>query len=211
MESYIEKALARIDAQFIELDIRDHGLAEFSNVSVSKFEKDFKRTVGLTANQYIKKKKIEKARELRQNPDYKQFDIMALIGWNYSERSYREAYKKLAGVSKNAADGSMAFGDVNDFLALSDGRHALDEILLRFILYLQLGTIKKRSPNSVQFVVDIKDTLIQFTPFGLDDKLYFFVFYDVDNDSVHTSTVSTRIGDKKNCYIQIHFNPILTF
>ncbi|MFD2673623.1 helix-turn-helix transcriptional regulator [Marinicrinis sediminis] len=78
-----------------------HTLSEMAaraHMSISHFSSEFKKYTGKTLVQYANDIRIEKAKELLQEPDIKIYDIADLVG--YSTISYfNRVFKESVGIS----------------------------------------------------------------------------------------------------------------
>lgn len=95
-----EEALEYIDAHLFE-KLSLHQLAEQAGVNLNYFNRLFKEKTGETVNQYVIRRKMEKAAELLAGSDTPSYRIAELLGYeNYA--NFVNMFKKTYGMSPNA-------------------------------------------------------------------------------------------------------------
>ena len=93
----LRDVLKDVDLRYTE-NIQLSGLAEKFFCSTAYLSKLFKRYVGMNYIDYVRKLRIEKAKELLKRTNMSIEDISERVGWE-SSRRFRDAFKELEGVS----------------------------------------------------------------------------------------------------------------
>lgn len=93
----LKHVLEEIDAHYTE-NIQLSGLAEQFYCSTAYLSKLFKKYIGMNYLDYIKKCRIEKAKEMLKKTDMSVDEIVEAVGWQ-SSRRFREAFRQLVGIS----------------------------------------------------------------------------------------------------------------
>lgn len=93
----LRDVLKDVDLRYTE-NIQLSGLAEKFFCSTAYLSKLFKRYVGMNYIDYVRKLRIEKAKELLKRTNMSIEDISEQVGWE-SSRRFRDAFKELEGVS----------------------------------------------------------------------------------------------------------------
>lgn len=82
-------------------NIHIKSLAEITNLSLSHFKTKFKNLTGIPPNEYILLKKINFAKQLLANKQYKIIDVSAHLGFS-SSQYFSNVFKKVTGLSPSA-------------------------------------------------------------------------------------------------------------
>lgn len=91
------KSLQYIRENFGE-DISIVTLAKLENYNLTYYSDWFKRQTGVTPTQYIRQVRVEKAKELLSDSDYRLTDIAAQVGYS-SGAALTRAFHEVAGIS----------------------------------------------------------------------------------------------------------------
>ena len=81
-------------------DISMADVADNINMSYSYFSKLFKEETGMTFSKYLTKIRMEKAKDLLQNPTYRVNEIACMVGYD-NLYHFSRAFKSYYGMSPN--------------------------------------------------------------------------------------------------------------
>lgn len=95
---YVEQAKHVIDQQYHNNELSLTFICQHLHLSTSYFSMIFKRETSMTFGDYLSKTRIEKAKDLLKNTDFKTSQIAEMTGYNESNY-FSTAFKKQVGVS----------------------------------------------------------------------------------------------------------------
>ncbi len=99
IRSYNIPSLKYIEAHFSE-DINIVELATMENYNINYFICWFRKRTGLTPYQYIKRFRVEKAKELLTSTEHRIIDISTQVGYD-NNSSFTKAFKEVTGITPN--------------------------------------------------------------------------------------------------------------
>ena len=99
MPELLKAVVDEIDLRYTE-DIQLSSLAEKYYCSTSYLSKLFKRYLNMNYVDYVKKRRIEKAKEILKQTNMSIDEIVDAVGWKSTKR-FRETFKRYEGISPN--------------------------------------------------------------------------------------------------------------
>ena len=93
MDPRIQRILSHIEGNF-HRELLASDMAEFLNLSVSRFCHIFKSETGMTFRNYLKRLRLEKAKSLLETTNLSVKQIMARVGYN-NESYFVRAFKNV--------------------------------------------------------------------------------------------------------------------
>lgn len=99
MPELLKAVVDEIDLRYTE-DIQLSSLAEKYYCSTAYLSKLFKRYLNMNYVDYVKKRRIEKAKEMLKQTNMSIDEIVDAVGWKSTKR-FRETFKRYEGISPN--------------------------------------------------------------------------------------------------------------
>ncbi len=204
---YLTKLKEYIDSNLNTISIPDHQLHKKFNISESKLEKDFKKFEGLTLRIYLIQLKINLALRLKQEqPSIKNIDIMAIVNYNYTEKSFRNHLKLYSGES-------YEYYDSSDFFLLYKNTEVFLEILVRLILSNEFAEVKMDN-GKLTIKHDVKNSIFQFDQFiiPIESTHTYFISLDINTMKLNYSMFIQRLinlneEDEEIAQVPNHISP----
>ena len=95
-KKYAVMAMDYIEKNYGDCDLSLHSVCSYLNISASRFSTIFKQATGMTFMDVLIGLRMQKAKELLENTDMKNYEIAERVGFNDSHY-FSIAFKKITG------------------------------------------------------------------------------------------------------------------